>query len=249
MQTFLQRLDDRMEFVAPKPRQMLQIDVVGGCVASVEIALCLQTRFQLQFPKANVKIRVLTAADEIAFALAKNGVHKIRRILHSIGIEILTQTRVSEVNDSGMMSNRTDSLSADCVSWSTSAVAPPVLLRLGLPVDEHGFLLTSSTMQSTADPMVFAVGYFGSVAGISFAKAGVHTVRQSPLLWHNLRSLLVGERMSSFTPQNDFLKILNTCDGLALVLYKSLAIHARWCWTLKTRIDRRFRDAAFRYIH
>jgi NADH dehydrogenase FAD-containing subunit len=154
MQTFLQRLDDRMEFVAPKPGQMLQIDVGGG-IAGVEIALCLQTRFELQFPKANVRIPILTAADVIASELAKNGVQKIRRILHSRGIEILTQTRVSEVNDSGMMTNRTDSLSADCVIWSTGAVAPPVMLRLGLSVDTHGFLLTSSTKQSTADPMVF----------------------------------------------------------------------------------------------
>ena len=45
MQTFLLRLDDRMEFAAPKPGQMLQIDVAGGGIASVEIALCLQTHF------------------------------------------------------------------------------------------------------------------------------------------------------------------------------------------------------------
>lgn len=70
MQTFLQRLDDRMEFLAPKRGQMLQIDVGGG-IAGVEIALCLQTRFELQFPKANVRIRILTAADVIASELAK----------------------------------------------------------------------------------------------------------------------------------------------------------------------------------
>lgn len=94
MQTFLPRLDDRVEFVAQKPGQILQIDVVGGGIASVEIALCLQTHFQLQFPKVNVKIRILTGAVEIASELAKNGVEKIWRILHSRGIEMLTQTRV-----------------------------------------------------------------------------------------------------------------------------------------------------------
>jgi NADH dehydrogenase FAD-containing subunit len=133
-----------------------------------------------------------------------------------------------------MMSNGTDSLSADCVTWSTGAVAPRRLSRLGLPVDEHGFLLTSSKLQCTAYPMVSAVGDSGSILGIPFAKAGVHAVRQSPVLWHNLRSLLVGGPMTSITPQHDFLKILNTCDGRDLMLYKSLAIHARWCWTLKT---------------
>ena len=40
--------------------------------------------------------------------------------------------------------------------------------------------------------------------------------------------------------QHGFLKILNTGDGRALMLHKSLAIHSRWCWTLKTSIDQRF---------
>ena len=133
-----------------------------------------------------------------------------------------------------MMSNGTDSLSADCIIWSTGAVATPVLSRRGLPVDEQGFLLTSSKLQCTADPMVSAVGDSGSISGIPFAKAGVHAVRQSPVLWHNLRSILVGGPMTSITPQHDFLKILNTGDGRELMLYKSLAIHARWCWTIKT---------------
>jgi NADH dehydrogenase FAD-containing subunit len=207
---------------------------VGGGVASVEIALGLQTRFQLKFPKVNAKIRILTGAVEIASELAKNGVQKIRRILHSRGTEIPTQRRASEVNDSSMMSNGTDSLSADCVTWSTGAVPTPVLSRLGLPVDEHGFLLTRSTLQCTDYPMVSAIGDSGSISGIPFAKAGVHVVRQSPVLWHNLRSILVGGPMTSITPQHNFLKVPNTGDGRALLLYKLLAIHAHWCWTVKT---------------
>jgi len=42
--------------------------------------------------------------------------------------------------------------------------------------------------------------------------------------------------------QGDFLKLLNTGDGKALLQYKSLAFYGRWCWCwwLKTYSDKRF---------
>ena len=34
--------------------------------------------------------------------------------------------------------------------------------------------------------------------------------------------------------------MLNTGDGKALLEYGWLTLHARWCWLLKTWIDKRF---------
>jgi len=36
------------------------------------------------------------------------------------------------------------------------------------------------------------------------------------------------------------LKLLNTGDGKALLQYKWLTFYGRWCWWLKTYIDKRF---------
>jgi NADH dehydrogenase FAD-containing subunit len=115
-----------------------------------------------------------------------------------------------------------------------------VLSRLGLPADDEGFLLTKPTLQSTADPQVFVVGDSGSIRGTQFPKAGVYAVRQSPILWHNIKAIMSGGLLREFKPQNDFLKLLNTGDGRALLIYRSWSVHARWCWFLKTWIDRRF---------
>ena len=240
MQTFLQRLDERINVAAAKPGQTLKVAVVGGGVASIEIALCLHAKLLAHFRQINFRIRILTSADEIADELRESSVRKIRKILDAREIEVQIRSRVTEVHDSGITINETDHESADVVIWSTGAAAPPVLSRLGLPVDEGGFLVTKETLQSTADSLVFAVGDSGSIAGIPFPKAGVYAVRQSPVLWHNIQALLNGGPLREFTPQSDFLKLLNTGDGRALMLYKSLAVHARWCWTLKTWIDRRF---------
>lgn len=240
MQLFLQRLDERIKFLVQKPVRNPQITVIGGGVASIEIALCLRTRLQIHFPTVNFGIRILTSGDEIAPEVSKSSIRKVRRILHLRGVEVQTNSRVTEVLDSGITINGVERQSADCVIWSTGATGPPVLARLGLPLDENGFLVTTPTLQSVADPTVFAVGDSGSVAGTPFPKAGVYAVRQSPVLWHNLKSLLIGGAMKSFTPQRSFLKLLNTGDGRAILIYRSLTIHARWCWILKTWIDRRF---------
>lgn len=240
MQTFLRRLDERLDVIAPKPGQLLKIAVVGGGVASIEIALCLRTRLHFDFPRANIRIRILTSADEIVNELPGSSMKRVRLILQARGIEVVTQSRVTEVDDSSITINGVDRQSADCVIWSTGAAAPQVLLRLGLPVDSRGFLVTKPTLQSTIDPLVFAVGDSGSIPETPFPKAGVYAVRQSSILWHNIKALLNGGPLLDFKPQSDFLKLLNTGDGRALLLYKSLTVHARWCWILKTWIDRKF---------
>ncbi len=240
MQTFLQRLDERLDIVAPKPGQLLKIAIVGGGVASIEIALCLQRRLHFDFPQANIRIRILTSADEIVDELPTPSIKRVRLILQARGIQVVTQSRVTDADDSSITINGVDRQSADCVIWSTGAAAPPVLSRLGLPEDSRGFLATKPTLQSTVDPLVFAVGDSGSIPETPFPKAGVYAVRQSPILWHNIKALLNGGPLLEFKPQSDFLKLLNTGDGRALLLYKSLTVHARWCWILKTWIDRKF---------
>ncbi|MCA9010790.1 MAG: FAD-dependent oxidoreductase [Planctomycetaceae bacterium] len=240
MQTFLKRLAVRFDKTIPRPGGQLQITIIGGGVAGIEIALCLLTglRFELQFIK--VSIRILTADDDIAKELPAPARQKLNRILATRGIEVISKTRVSEITESGVNACDGRSYDSDCVIWAVGAIAPPVVSRLGLPLDDRGFILTKSTLQSVADLPVFAVGDAGTIVGSTSPKAGVYAVRQSPILWHNLQALLADKPLIEFRPQRSFMKLLNTGDGKALLQYKNVSIHARWCWTLKTWIDRRF---------
>jgi selenide,water dikinase len=71
-------------------------------------------------------------------------------------------------------------------------------------------------------------------------KAGVYAVRQAPVLWHNLLAAAAGRTGRIYSPQSQFLSILNTADGRALLYYKGFVSHSRWAWRLKNWIDRRF---------
>lgn len=132
-------------------------------------------------------------------------------------------------------------LPSDLAVWLTGAQGAPLLAGSGLPVDPRGFLWTDDRLRSVADPRVFAVGDCGTIRDYpSLAKSGVYAVREAPILWKNLRAAARGAPLVAFRPQRDFLSILNTCDGRALLHYQGLVSWSRWAWLLKDRIDRRF---------
>jgi len=244
MYTFLDRLDGRLrESIQSRAHHEscpLRISVVGGGVASIEIALCLQTRLRDQFKSESASIQILTAASEIASELRPRSIRRLRQILGKRGITVVTNTRVTEVSDRTLVAFDGTQYQADCVIWVTGAVAPPVLAKLALPTDERGFIATESTLKTIADSPIFAVGDSGTTIDDPAPKAGVYAVRQSPILWHNLQATLSGGQLIPYVPQGDFLKLLNTGDGKALLQYKSLTFYGRWCWWLKTYIDKRF---------
>ncbi len=244
MNTFLDRLDDRLQLVSRRSDRdrvrPMRIAVVGGGVASIEIALCLQTRLREQFNDHSASIQILTAASEIAHELRPRSIKRLRQILQQGGISVTTDARVIEIVDMTMTASNGKQYQADCVIWATSAVAPPVLTKFGLPTDDRGFIATDATLKTVAEWPIFAVGDSGTIIPNPSPKAGVYAVRQSPILWHNLQAILNGGELRQFVPQRDFLKLLNTGDGKALLQYKSLTFYSRWCWWLKTYIDKRF---------
>ena len=241
MQTFLSRLHSHLLGAERTGgEEPLRVAIVGGGVASVEIALCLQQQCEKRRPRLEVAIEIFTSGDHIAEGMRGRSVRRLEELLTHRGIAIRPGHRVTEVGQADIATEDGRRHRSDCVIWATGASAPPVLGRLGLRTDERGFLATSNTLQSLSDPRVFAVGDSGTIIRSPAPKAGVYAVRQSPILWHNLRALVDGGQLRTFTPQQDFLKLLNTGDGKVLLEYGWLTIHARWCWLLKTWIDKRF---------
>ncbi len=73
-------------------------------------------------------------------------------------------------------------------------------------------------------------------------KAGVYAVRSGPLVDHNLRAHLRGEKLRAYSPQDDFLSLLNLGDGTAIGAKWGLALGGRSMMWLKDRIDRSFME-------
>jgi len=246
MQTFLERLDahlqqvfDRAESSSPTEHPV-RIAIVGGGVAGVEITLCLQQQIGQRRVDHPWSIEIFTSRDQVADGMHGRSVQRLTQILADRDISVHFRHRVSGVGSTGIRTEDGRYYPADCVIWATGATAPPVLGKLGLETDERGFVATTNTLQSLTDPRIFAVGDSGTIVTSPAPKAGVYAVRQCPILWHNLRALIDGRPLRTYQPQGDFLKIINTGDDKALLEYKWLTFHARWCWQLKTWIDKSF---------
>lgn len=263
MQSFLARLNKHLQSAKAVDGQPLRVAIVGGGVAGVEIACCLQEKFRKERTGSDLPaedsdgswgmrdsaqrsdrgisgelaIEIFTSSERIADGMTGRSIQRLEKLLARRGIVVHTGQRVTEVGETGLVTADGQRRASDCVIW---AAAPPVLGKLGLESDDRGFIATSQTLQSLSDPRIFAVGDSGTVLACPAPKAGVYAVRQCPILWHNLRALLQNQTLKTFDPQSDFLKILNTGDGRALLQYGWFTAHARWCLWLKTWIDRRF---------
>lgn len=240
MQSFLGRLKQRIEEANSQIDRPLEIAIVGGGVASVEIAFCLQQLLQKQGTAHPSSIQIFTSSVSVADGMKPRSIRRVERLLGKRGIKVNRGNRITEVDEDSITTENGTRHSADVVVWATGAAAPPVLSKLNVQTDERGFIATSKTLQSLSDARIFAVGDSGTVVDSPSPKAGVYAVRQCPILWHNLRAFIEGGVMKRFEPQSDFLKLLNTGDGKALMEYGMFTFHAHWCWHLKTWIDKRF---------
>lgn len=240
MQTFLQRLESLLRTAEPSGTGIIRVAIVGGGVAGIEIAFCLQERFQKQYTSCKAEISIYTSSARVADGMTDRSVRRIEKLLDERGIRVCPNRRITGVEHDCVVTDDQQKHLVDCAIWATGAAAPPVLEKLGLPSDQAGFVATSNTLQSLADPRIFAVGDSGTIMASPSPKAGVYAVRQCPILWHNLQAFMNNQPLKSYRPQHDFLKLLNTGDGKALLQYKRITTHARWCWYLKTWIDRRF---------
>ena len=123
-------------------------------------------------------------------------------------------------------------------SWIAS---PPLFAASGLAVDARGFARVRATLQLIDRDELFAAGDCASLDGHpDLPKAGVHAVRQGPVLAHNLRARVDGRPLRAYRPQRDFLSLLNLGDGSAVASKWGLTAEGRLIFRLKDWIDRRF---------
>lgn len=238
MQTFLDRLSAAVTRRATLDRPT-HVAVVGGGAAGVELALCAPRYVAGLTGTSDVRCLLVTAGRLLEGAPVATA-ERARAALARRGVTVRENTRVAAVGSDRLAFTDGTSASVDAAIWVTAAVASPFLRHTGLPVDARGFLRTTEALQSIAQVPVFAVGDAGTIDGFEIPKAGVHAVRQGPVLWSNLLRMLEGRALRRYAPQRTFLKLLNTGDGGAIGEWRGWTFEGRPAGVLKTWIDGRF---------
>jgi selenide,water dikinase len=242
MQTFLQRLDQRLHELDQTSSDVpLRLAVVGAGAGGVEIAMCLPARIQQVLPRRKFELAVIDAGPLESGLLAATA-RTVRHVLESRSVKLLLGSPVQSATHGQVRLADGTQHAADLVLWATGAAPPPLFATFDLPKDGEGFLLRRPTLQTTADAPIFIVGDSGTDPRHPTPKAGVYAVRQGPILWGNIHRTLFNRPLLAYTPQRGFLSLLNSGDGRAILSYKGLSFHGRWCWKLKDYLDRRFLD-------
>ena len=205
------RLLERMHACAVSP---IQVVVVGGGAAGVELAFAIETRLRIEQQPASV---ILLAERGPRISGGERGPALVAQRLKERGIQLRTGARVVGASKSALSLSDGTELRSDLTLWATGAAAHALAVRSQLPVDERGFIRTNDQLQVVDCPDLFAAGDCAVLEqGPAVPRAGVFAVRAGPALIHNL---LVAKRVQErrrFVPQKHFLALLNTCDGRAI---------------------------------
>lgn len=217
-----------------------RVIVVGGGAGGVELAFTFLERLRAAGCDP-IETHLINAGPRILAGYPASLARRTRRAAVRRGIQIHCNLRVQSARAHEVIMDDGEVWPCDALLWVTGAVSHPLLRDSGLPTDSRGFVLTRSTLQVVEHDDLFAVGDCGTLVDYpQTPKAGVYAVRQGPVLTHNLRAALAGEPLSEYTPQSDFLTLLNLGDGTALGAKKGMSFQGRWVMRLKDWIDRKF---------
>lgn len=223
-----------------RKRREGRVVVVGAGSGGVEVAFAL--RHELPAAPAG-GVAIVEAADTLLPAGSRRLRGLVADLTAQYGIETYTGRRFDRFEEGHVHLDDGSILEADLVLWATGAEGLPFLRESGLPVDGEGFVLVDDTLRCTSAPEVFAVGDCARmVSHPAMPRAGVFAVRQGPILEENLRRALRERPPIVYRPQKDFLSLLSTGDGRAVMSYYGRAGHGTFWWRLKDWIDRRFME-------
>jgi len=211
-----------------------KIAIIGGGVASYELAFSLSRRHQNNLEISIVGKNILNEKN-----LNKNTKKHIKEISNHLGIKELVGEVIS-ISETHLTLKNGDILKCDLSLLSSGADIETWLLNSNLDKDKNGFISVDNNLLSTNDKSVFVTGDACSIENKFRPKSGVMAVRQGEILKENIFLKLTGRSLVKFKPQKNWLYLVGTYENHALLNYFFLSFHGRWCWKLKEWIDRGF---------
>jgi selenide,water dikinase len=222
-------------FVAHHPPSP-HVVVTGAGVGGVELALASDHR--LRQAGADPRITLVERGDTVLDGVGQGARRTLLAHLDSAGVAVITGAHPTAVTDTTVTLSDGQVLRSDFTLSVAGARPQDWLSATGLALQD-GFVAVSPHLQSS-DPAIFAVGDCAHMTHAPRPKAGVFAVRQAPVLFHNMRAALTGQRLRTYHPQRDYLKLVSTGGKGAVADKFGLRSGGAWLWHLKDHIDRKF---------
>ncbi len=240
---FLHRFGDLLDRI--RQGDLRRMAIVGGGAGGVELAFAAErvsrrVMAAAGHDPASLGITIVTASRTLLPGFPRRFVERIEQRLGARGIAVLAHARVTAVTRHHLHAEGHPPVAADAVVWATRAAAPPWLAETGLPLDTQGFVIVEGGLDVRGRSGIFAAGDVISFAPRPLPKAGVHAVRQGPVLAGNIRRCLAGRPPLPYRPRPAALVLLATGERHAVATRNGLTLEGDWLWQIKDRIDRRW---------
>ncbi len=149
----------------PHADEHVRVAIVGGGATGVELAAELYNsagalrHFGLEvFDESRMKVSLIEAGPRILPALPARLAAAAEGELRALGVDVRTDTRVREALPRSIVCEDGEQIEADLLVWAAGVKAAPVLSRLGLETNGNNQLVVTSTLQTTRDTRIFAIG-------------------------------------------------------------------------------------------
>ncbi|MFD3494597.1 NAD(P)/FAD-dependent oxidoreductase [Streptomyces sp. NPDC058690] len=125
--------------------------VAGSGLTGVESAAEIAERH----PELNV---VLLGRNEPGTAMNPKARTYLQSALDRLGVEVRSGVEAVKALPGAVELADGESLAADIVLWTSGTRVPPLAAAAALAVDEHGRIVTDTTLRSVSHPDVYAIG-------------------------------------------------------------------------------------------
>jgi len=146
-----------------RQQRLLTFLLVGGGPTGVELAgtlaeIARQTRAEFRnIDTRTTRIVVIEAGPTILPSFAPALRDAARRSLSRIHVEVRENTRVTAVDDGGVMLGA-ERLEAGTVLWTAGVAASPITATLGVPLDRAGRVIVERDLSIPGHPEAFVIG-------------------------------------------------------------------------------------------
>jgi NADH dehydrogenase len=157
-------------------------------------------------PERDIRLTIVEAAPRILPPLSEKIAAAATELLTTLGVTVRTSERVTAVDADAVHTSSGEVLPADLVVWAAGIRAPPLLATLdGLEVNRTNQLVVDTTLATTRDPNIFALG---DCAACPWPEAGREGAllppraqvahQQATLLVKSIHARLAGKPLPTF---------------------------------------------------
>lgn len=213
--------------------------IVGAGAAGVEIALAIHRH--KEEAKQGVRVSLVEFGDTILKGYQPRLQKQVKDFLVGKKIQVMLKTQVIAIHEKYIMTRSGEKIAYDKLIWAGGVAADPFYRESGLRVDEKGFMLVNSSLQSLSYPFIFGAGDCIAFADYDYVtKVGVYAIREAPILVENILGYIHSKPLQVYIPQRTYLAILSLAHKRGILQYGKLVLKGGFCWKLKDYIDRSF---------